>query len=77
MEVACSRCGLLTGCYPNRLGINGALGPHSQVGISAGEMTLAELVNQQLQKTGGKVAVVHDARRSRPRARAKAVALES
>ena len=40
-------------------------------------VTLAELVNQQLQKTGGKVAVVHDARRSRPRARAKAVALES
>ena len=42
-----SRCGLLTGCYPNRLGINGALGPHSKVGISAGEMTLAELVKQR------------------------------
>lgn len=40
-------------------------------------VTLAELVNQQLQRTGGKVAVVHDARRSRPRARVKAVALES
>ncbi|HRF12753.1 MAG: Fe-S cluster assembly transcriptional regulator IscR [Candidatus Accumulibacter phosphatis] len=40
-------------------------------------VTLAELVNQQLQKTGGQVAVVHDARRNRPRARAKAVALES
>ena len=28
-----SRCGLLTGCYPNRLGIHGALGPRSKVGI--------------------------------------------
>ena len=42
-----SRCALLTGCYPNRLGIHGALGPRSQTGISAGEMTLAELVKQR------------------------------
>ena len=28
-----SRCALLTGCYPNRLGIHGALTPHSKVGI--------------------------------------------
>jgi len=42
-----SRCGLLTGCYPNRLGIHGALGPRSKVGISANEMTLAELVKQR------------------------------
>src|SRR4051812_20061262 len=28
-----SRCGLLTGCYPNRLGINGALGPQVKIGI--------------------------------------------
>jgi len=42
-----SRCGLLTGCYPNRLGIHGALGPRSKVGISDSEMTLAQLVKQR------------------------------
>jgi len=42
-----SRCALLTGCYPNRLGIHGALGPRSKVGISSNEMTLAELVKQR------------------------------
>jgi arylsulfatase A len=39
-----SRAGLLTGCYPNRIGIHGALGPGSKVGISNGETTLAELL---------------------------------
>lgn len=39
-----SRTALLTGCYPNRLGIHGALGPRSQTGISEGETTLAELL---------------------------------
>src|ERR1051325_3432810 len=42
-----SRCGLLTGCYPNRLGIHGALGPRSKVGITDNEMTLAQLVKQK------------------------------
>jgi arylsulfatase A len=42
-----SRAALLTGCYPNRLGIHGALGPRSKVGISSSEMTLAELVKQR------------------------------
>jgi arylsulfatase len=42
-----SRAGLLTGCYPNRIGIHGALGPGSKVGINASEMTLAELVKQR------------------------------
>jgi arylsulfatase len=42
-----SRAGLLTGCYPNRFGIHGALGPRSPVGISTNEMTLAELVKQR------------------------------
>src|SRR5690242_12721559 len=41
-----SRAALLTGCYPNRIGIHGALGPRSPVGISTNEMTLAELVKQ-------------------------------
>jgi arylsulfatase A len=42
-----SRTALLTGCYPNRLGIQGALGPQAKIGINADEMTLAELVKQQ------------------------------
>ena len=42
-----SRAGLLTGCYPNRNGIHGALGPRSKVGISSGETTLAQLVKQR------------------------------
>src|SRR3954453_15961257 len=29
-----SRCALLTGCYPNRLGIVGALNPEAKHGIS-------------------------------------------
>ena len=42
-----SRAALLTGCYPNRIGIHGALGPHSRVGLSDDEMTLAQLVKQR------------------------------
>lgn len=42
-----SRAGLLTGCYPNRIGIHGALGPASRIGIAADETTLAELVKQK------------------------------
>jgi len=39
-----SRAALLTGCYPNRVGILGALGPASKVGISAKEKTIAEVL---------------------------------
>src|ERR1043166_6741346 len=42
-----SRAGLLTGCYPNRIGIHGALGPNSKIGISDGEMTLGQLAKQR------------------------------
>lgn len=42
-----SRCALLTGCYPNRLGIHGALGPNAKHGINAAEMTIAEVVKQK------------------------------
>lgn len=42
-----SRAALLTGCYPNRIGIHGALGPKSRVGIGSNEVTLAELVKQK------------------------------
>ena len=38
-----SRTALLTGCYPNRLGITGALGPNAKHGLNADETTLAEL----------------------------------
>jgi arylsulfatase A-like enzyme len=39
-----SRTALLTGCYPNRLGILGALGPASKVGISDREKTIAQVL---------------------------------
>lgn len=42
-----SRTALLTGCYPNRLGIHGALGPRAKVGLNSNETTLAELVKQK------------------------------
>lgn len=39
-----SRAALLTGCYPNRVGILGALGPSSRHGIHDRETTLAEVL---------------------------------
>src|SRR5580765_2925250 len=42
-----SRTALLTGCYPNRIGIHGALGPKALVGINDNEITLAELLKQK------------------------------
>jgi len=42
-----SRAGLLTGCYPNRIGISGALFPNSKKGINPEETTLAELLKQK------------------------------
>jgi arylsulfatase A-like enzyme len=42
-----SRAALLTGCYPNRIGIQGALGPKSTVGIHENEVTIAELLKQR------------------------------
>lgn len=38
-----SRAALLTGCYHRRVGISGALGPKSNIGINANETTIAEL----------------------------------
>ena len=49
-----SRAALLTGCYPNRIGISGALGPSARHGIAAEETTLAEL----LQARGYRTAAV-------------------
>src|SRR4030095_11032244 len=42
-----SRAALLTGCYPNRLGILGALGPASKIGINADEMLIPEVLKQK------------------------------
>lgn len=39
-----SRAALLTGCYPNRLGIHGALGPQQRIGLNPEETTLAEVL---------------------------------
>ncbi|WP_044200282.1 sulfatase family protein [Dyadobacter tibetensis] len=47
-----SRAALLTGCYPNRLGISGAYGPESKVGLNPEEETIAELVKQRGYATG-------------------------
>ena len=42
-----SRAGLLTGCYPNRIGFAGAPGPDSNYGINPDEMTMGELLKQK------------------------------
>jgi arylsulfatase len=47
-----SRTALLTGCYPNRVGIHGALGPQSIHGIHADETTLAEVFKTRGYATG-------------------------
>jgi len=38
-----SRAALLTGCYPNRVGISGALGPRAKHGLHTDEVTIAEI----------------------------------
>jgi len=42
-----SRVALMTGCYPERVSILGALGPQAQHGIHANEITLAELCRER------------------------------
>lgn len=42
-----SRAGLLTGCYPNRIGISGALFPRHEIGISDNETTIAEMLKEK------------------------------
>tara|TARA_R110000850_G_scaffold169067_5_gene294164 strand:- start:230 stop:1657 length:1428 start_codon:yes stop_codon:yes gene_type:complete len=46
-----SRAGILTGCYPNRIGIHNALGPGSPIGINASEVTIAEMLKNIGYKT--------------------------
>ncbi len=47
-----SRAGLLTGCYPNRIGISGALMPWSVNGINPEETTIAEVLKTKGYHTG-------------------------
>lgn len=42
-----SRAGLMTGCYPNRIGFKGALRPGSKVGINPQEETIAEVLKKK------------------------------
>ncbi|MDX1564447.1 MAG: sulfatase [Phycisphaeraceae bacterium] len=42
-----SRAGLLTGCYNVRVGIFGALGPGSKIGLNPEETTIAEICKQK------------------------------
>jgi arylsulfatase A-like enzyme len=42
-----SRTALLTGCYPNRVGILGALFPTSNLGLGPGERTIADLLKSR------------------------------
>ena len=47
-----SRAALLTGCYPNRIGVSGAFMPWAKVGINENEVTIAELLKQKDYTTG-------------------------
>src|SRR6185312_7003025 len=47
-----SRAALLTGCYSNRIGIHGALGPNARHGINANETTIAEMLKTKGYSTG-------------------------
>ncbi len=47
-----SRTALLTGCYPNRIGILGALPPRSKIGISDHEILLPQILKARGYATG-------------------------
>ncbi|MCW3467975.1 sulfatase family protein [Chitinophaga nivalis] len=47
-----SRAALLTGCYPNRIGIHGALWPTAPMALDTGEQTIAGVLKQQGYHTG-------------------------
>lgn len=46
-----SRSALMTGCYHKRIGISGALGPKSNIGINSNETTIAEICRSQGYRT--------------------------
>ena len=47
-----SRAALLTGCYPERVSILGALFPRSKTGLHTGELTMSEFLKSQGYRTG-------------------------
>ncbi|NHF58542.1 sulfatase [Flavobacteriaceae bacterium TP-CH-4] len=47
-----SRAGILTGCYPNRIGIHNAMMPNSNKGLHPSETTLAEMLKGKGYRTG-------------------------
>jgi arylsulfatase A-like enzyme len=47
-----SRAALLTGCYPNRLGISGAILPNSTMALDLKEETIASILKHEGYKTG-------------------------
>ncbi len=46
-----SRAGIMTGCYPNRVGISGALMPDSKIGLNPDEETIPEILKAQHYKS--------------------------
>lgn len=47
-----SRAGLLTGCYPNRIGVHLAFMPASDTGLNSSETTIAEMLKDNDYNTG-------------------------
>jgi len=47
-----SRAAILTGSYPNRIGIHGAFGPKSKKGINPFELTIPEMLSYKGYRTG-------------------------
>ncbi|HVZ96705.1 MAG TPA: sulfatase-like hydrolase/transferase, partial [Chitinophagaceae bacterium] len=47
-----SRAAILTGCYPNRIGLYGALDPDSKIGLSDKEVTIAQMLKKKGYTTG-------------------------
>src|SRR5690606_32592069 len=47
-----SRAGILTGCYPNRLGIHGALMPWAKIALNPQEETIASVLKKAGYRTG-------------------------
>jgi len=46
-----SRAGILTGCYPNRVGISGALMPDAKIGLNPSEEIISEVLKKRNYKT--------------------------
>ncbi len=47
-----SRAAILTGSYPNRIGIHNAFGPNSKTGLNFNELTIAEMLKNNGYNTG-------------------------